>query len=120
MSENAGRDAEGQLHEWGSRLFWGKVKGKPEENTAVLAQALLAMRPSGEEIRARIRSVVTPGGKQVMVKITGGGRGMGAIRAHMRYISRLGKDEAGGRGRRSSSRMSEGTSSRARKAWRAW
>jgi len=59
---------------------------------------MLAIRLSGEEIRARIRAVVTPGGKQVMVKITGGGKGMGAIRAHMRYISRLGKEEAGGKG----------------------
>lgn len=99
MSEKAGRDTDGQLHEWGSRLFWGKVKGKSGEDTALLAQAMLAMRPSPAEIRSQIRAVVTPGGKQVMVKITGGGKGMGAIKAHMRYISRLGKEEAGGNGK---------------------
>jgi hypothetical protein len=41
---------------------------------------------------------VRPGAKQVVVKITGGGRGVKAIAAHFRYISRLGKPEAGGRG----------------------
>jgi hypothetical protein len=35
---------------------------------------------------------------KVMVKITGGGHGMKPIAAHFRYISRLGKPEAGGKG----------------------
>jgi len=35
---------------------------------------------------------------KVVVKITGGGTGMKAIAAHMRYISRQGKPEVGGRG----------------------
>jgi hypothetical protein len=95
-------DTDGQLHEWGSRLFWGTVKGKGGGQGAPLVHAMLATRggaPSGADIRARIRAVVSPGGKQVMVKITGGGKGMAAIRAHMRYISRLGKEAAGGKGR---------------------
>jgi hypothetical protein len=50
------------------------------------------------EVRRQIRAAVQPGGKQVMVKITGGGRGMKAIEAHLRYIGRQGKDMAGGRG----------------------
>lgn len=98
MSEGAGRDTDGQLQEWGARLFWGKVKGKSGESNALLAQAMLSMRPKPTDIRSQIRAVVARDGKQVMVKITGGGKGMGAIKAHMRYISRLGKDEAGGKG----------------------
>ncbi len=93
---------DGQLHEWGSRLFWGKVKGKGggEGGIAVapLAQTMLAMRPSATDVRSQIRAVVAGRGHQVMVKITGGGRGMTAIQAHMRYISRQGKEIVGGRG----------------------
>lgn len=95
MSQQTGRDADGQLHEWGNRLFYGRIKGKGGEDSNLLAQAMLATPAS---IRAQIRAVVSPGGKQVMVKITGGGKGMKAIQAHMRYISRLGKDQAGGKG----------------------
>lgn len=93
---------DGQLHEWGSRLFWGRVKGKGggEGGVAVapLAQAMLAMRTSATDVRTQIRDVVAGRGKQVVVKITGGGRGMTAIQAHMRYISRQGKEIVGGRG----------------------
>ncbi len=44
---------------------------------------------SGATIRAGLRAIVsrTP---EVMVKVTGGGRGMGAIKAHLSYISRKG------------------------------
>jgi len=38
-----------------------------------------------------VRSTVSPGATQVMVKITGGGRGMKAIAAHFRYISKNGR-----------------------------
>lgn len=98
MSERPGRDADGQLQEWGSRLFYGKVKGKGDDDSAALAKAMLMLAPTPASVRAQIRAVVSPGGKQVMVKITGGGKGMLAIQAHMRYISRLGKNEAGGTG----------------------
>src|SRR5450631_1293025 len=45
---------------------------------------------SGQEIRAGLRAIVR-GTPEVMVKVTGGGRGMGAIKAHMSYISRHGE-----------------------------
>jgi hypothetical protein len=44
-------------------------------------------------IRARIAATVTRRAAQVMVKMTGGGRGMGAIAAHFRYISKNGRLE---------------------------
>ena len=42
-------------------------------------------------IRGRIVATVSRRAPQVMVKVTGGGRGMGAIAAHFRYISKNGR-----------------------------
>ncbi len=42
-------------------------------------------------IRARIEATVIRRAPQVMVKVTGGGRGMKAIAAHFRYISKDGR-----------------------------
>ena len=42
-------------------------------------------------IRRRIEATVSGRAPQVMVKVTGGGRGMGAIAAHLRYISKSGR-----------------------------
>ena len=53
---------------------------------------------SARSVRAQVSAAVCPHAKQVMVKITGGGRGMKAVAAHFRYISRLGKPEVGGKG----------------------
>ena len=46
--------------------------------------------PSAVAIRSRIEATVRRA-PQVMVKVTGGGRGMAAIRAHFRYISKNGR-----------------------------
>jgi hypothetical protein len=54
---------------------------------------------SANAVRRAIRDSIRPGAKQVVVKITGGGKGFKAMAAHMRYISRQGKEEVGGRGR---------------------
>ena len=61
--------------------------------------AALTAVMSANEVRIRVRSTVSPGATQVMVKITGGGRGMKAIAAHFRYIGRQGKEEVGGKGK---------------------
>ena len=42
-------------------------------------------------IRDRIRATVVKRAPQVMVKVTGGGRGMAAIAAHFRYIAKGGR-----------------------------
>ena len=97
-------DTDGMLAEWGARLFYPALKGKghggngggPRPLMAAAAAATTAM--SAQEVRSRIRSTVSPGATQVMVKITGGGKGMKAITAHFRYIGRQGKEEVGGRG----------------------
>ena len=80
------------LQEWGTRLFYGMPKkAKKTPGAAVVLM-------SASSVRQQVRAAVHPNAKQVMVKITGGGAGMKAIAAHLRYISRQGKPEVGGRG----------------------
>src|SRR5664279_5512435 len=82
---------DGMLREWGTRLFFGMPKqGKTQRGGSLLLGAATAAL-SGTEIRQRVRQAVRPGATQVVVKITGGGRGLKPIAAHMRYISRQGK-----------------------------
>lgn len=74
------------LH-WGDRLFYPgnrrvansapHLRGTPAEQAAALRQ--------------RIAAVVQRRAPQVMVKVTGGGRGMRAITAHLHYISKHGR-----------------------------
>jgi hypothetical protein len=49
------------------------------------------MHQRADAIRKRIESTVVKRAPQVMVKVTGGGRGMLAIAAHFRYISKNGR-----------------------------
>ncbi len=93
------RDTDGVLVEWGTTLFSPKRKPTQDSGGATLKGFIAgSLSAQATTIRHHIRATVRPGGKQVMVKITGGGKGMKAIQAHLRYISRLGKDQAGGRG----------------------
>ena len=96
-------DTDGMLSEWGARLFYPIPKGKGGAGGGKLplltTVAALTAVMSPNEVRSRIRSTVAPGATQVMVKITGGGRGMKAIAAHFRYIGRQGKEEVGGKGK---------------------
>jgi hypothetical protein len=52
-----------------------------------------AARMRAAAIRKRIEATVVRRAPQVMVKVTGGGRGMKAIAAHFRYISKNGRLE---------------------------
>ena len=93
---------DGMLEEWGTRLFHGMPKkGKQNSDGKLIGAATLvaASLMSAGSVRAQVRAAVRPHAKQVMVKITGGGRGMKAVAAHFRYISRLGKPEVGGKGK---------------------
>jgi hypothetical protein len=83
---NAPRSIDGVLVQWGERLFYPRVRRVPA--TPGLAGA--GMRDRAAAIRLHIeRAVRRP--PQVMVKVTGGGRGMAAIAAHLRYISKNGR-----------------------------
>ena len=89
MSQPANID--GVLIQWGDRLFYPgnrvvKTKPQPKLNG-------LAARQRAAAIRERIEATVVRRAPQVMVKVTGGGRGMKAIAAHFRYISKNGRLE---------------------------
>jgi hypothetical protein len=82
---------DGVLITWGDRLFYPgnrvvKVKPQPRLSGDAARQRAAA-------IRKRIEATVVRRAPQVMVKVTGGGRGMKAIAAHFRYISKNGRLE---------------------------
>ncbi|MBE7416745.1 MAG: conjugal transfer protein TraS [Ideonella sp.] len=86
MSEPSSID--GTLVRWGDRLFY-------PGNRVVASRTPRLRNPSTEEraraLRQRIHATVVRRAPQVMVKVTGGGRGMKAIAAHFRYISKAGR-----------------------------
>lgn len=81
----------GVLIQWGDRLLYPgnrivKTKAPPRLSA-------LAARQRAANIRERIEATVVRRVPQLMVKVTGGGRGMKAIAAHFRHISRGGRLE---------------------------
>jgi hypothetical protein len=84
----AGPAIDGVLVQWGERLFYPAsriVKPAPAPRLDTLTRRKAAV------IRQRIAATVVQRAPQVMVKVTGGGRGMAAIAAHFRYISKNGQ-----------------------------
>lgn len=82
---------DGVLIQWGDRLFYPGnrvVKTSPQPKLSALAA-----RRRAAALRERIEATVVRRAPQVMVKVTGGGRGMKAIAAHFRYISKNGRLE---------------------------
>ncbi len=80
---------DGVLIQWGDRLFYPGnrvVKTKPQPKLGANAA-----RQRAAAILERIEATVVRRAPQVMVKVTGGGRGMKAIAAHFRYISKNGR-----------------------------
>lgn len=80
---------DGVLVQWGDRLFYPgnrvvRVKPQPKLSDG-------GIRQRADAIRKRIEATVVKRAPQVMVKVTGGGRGMLAIAAHFRYISKNGR-----------------------------
>ena len=82
-----GPGVDGVLVQWGERLFYPRVRIVKTPPPA----RLHATRRRAAVIRARIEATVSRRAPQVMVKVTGGGRGMAAIAAHFRYISKNGR-----------------------------
>ena len=78
---------DGVLVQWGDRLFYPCNRSVQDR-----APRLHGARGRAQTIRARIEATVRRA-PQVMVKVTGGGRGMKAIAAHFRYISKNGRLE---------------------------
>ena len=82
-------DIDGVLIQWGDRLlFPGNRIVKVRPDPKLLGNST---RDRANAIRAHIAAAVVPRVPQVMVKVTGGGRGMKAIAAHFRYISKNGR-----------------------------
>ena len=83
-----GSAVDGVLVQWGKRLSHPSnriVKPAPIPRLDTMTRRMAAV------IRRRIEATVTRRAPQVMVKVTGGGRGMAAIAAHFRYISKNGR-----------------------------
>ena len=80
---------DGILIQWGDRFFFPGnrvVKTKPQPKLGANTARQRAAT-TGE----RIEATVVRRAPQVIVKVTGGGRGMKAIAAHFRYISKNGQ-----------------------------
>ena len=83
---NDPRTVDGVLVQWGDRLFYPgnrRVRASPGRGGASLHDRAAVIRQRIERTVARA--------PQVMVRVTGGGRGMVAIAAHLRYISKNGR-----------------------------
>lgn len=81
-------DVDHVLVEWGARLFFGF------KNYSVRmpgGEVMPAPSKQARLVRRQIAALTRPKARQVMVKITGGGRGMKAIAAHLAYISKHGR-----------------------------
>jgi hypothetical protein len=86
-----GNSIDGVLLQWGDRLFYPPNRlVRPQEQPRLRG---LSNRARVEWLRERIAAAAVRRAPQVMVKVTGGGRGMKAIAAHLRYISKNGRLE---------------------------
>ena len=79
---------DGLLVQWGDRLFYPSNRTKASRTPTLTG---LALQQRAQALRLRIRATVVCRAPQVMVKVTGGGRGMAAIAAHLRYIAKAGR-----------------------------
>lgn len=84
---------DGVLKDWGERIFYPQVKGRIGRRTVTRSTVSHSPKQTGMTGSARVReklSLATRHASEVMVKISGGGKGMRQIKAHMDYISRNG------------------------------
>lgn len=84
-----GPNIDGVLLQWGDRLFYPGNRIVRTRQQPRLGG--LSAQQRAAAIRERIEATVVRRAPQVMVKVTGGGRGMKAIAAHFRYISKNGR-----------------------------
>lgn len=85
---------DGVLKEWGDRLHYKKLKGRKAKRMPfgkkVQAAGAARTTTTAKSARATLSRTVRKA-PEVMVKISGGGKCMKAIKAHMDYISRNGE-----------------------------
>ena len=85
---NTSLHIDGVLVEWGDQLFYPKVRMARSPLPPRFTRG--AQHKHANQIRQRIHATISRA-PQVMVKVTGGGRGMTAIAAHFRYIAKNGR-----------------------------
>jgi MobA/VirD2-like, nuclease domain len=85
---NSNPAIDGVLIQWGDRLFYPGNRIVNSRTPRLSDPG--STRQRAASIRSRIEATVRRA-PQVMVKVTGGGRGMKAIAAHLRYISKNGR-----------------------------
>jgi hypothetical protein len=83
------QEIDGVLVTWGDRLFYPGNRIVKDSRQPRVGRPSLPQRAAA--IRRRIEATAVRHAPQVMVKVTGGGRGMKAIAAHLRYISKNGR-----------------------------
>lgn len=105
---STGEDTDRRLVAWGERMFFGMPKARRGGKDPGISAAGRGITPA--KVRQHLRSFVAPKAHEVVIKIMAGtkvkgqkaartpGKGMKAIAAHFRYISRQGKQEVGGKG----------------------
>jgi hypothetical protein len=81
-------DIDGALVQWGERLFYPRNRVIGPMSTPRLS---FGVAQRAANVRRRIEATVVRRAPQVMVRLTGGGRGMAAIAVHFRYITRNGR-----------------------------
>lgn len=88
------RVIDGVIKDWGERLDYGRVKGRQGKNVRSGSPKAdrAEPRPSEPATREKVARTVKKA-PEVMVKISGGGKNMQQIKAHMDYISRNGEVE---------------------------
>jgi hypothetical protein len=79
-----GSEIDGVLVQWGERLFYPR-------NRTIRSMSGPRLAFSAADVRRRIEATVIRRAPQVLVSVTGGGRGMAAIAMHLRYITRNGQ-----------------------------
>jgi hypothetical protein len=85
------QEIDGVLVTWGDRLFYPGNRIVKDSRQPRVGSPSLPQRAAA--IRRRVEATAVRRATQVMVKVTGGGRGMKAIAAHLRYISKNGRLE---------------------------
>ena len=85
---NAPSAVDAALVEWGERLFY---PGNRIVRSSTPRLTALSVGHRAAAVRGRLEATVLRRAPQVMVKVTGGGRGMAAIAVHFRYIAKAGR-----------------------------
>ena len=89
------KTVDGIIKDWGERLDYGRTKGRAGKNPRGGPRRKpppQSNAPSGPATREKVARTLRKA-PEVVVKVTGGGKNMARIKAHMDYISRNGAVE---------------------------